>query len=499
MDYIANPVLDVDALRLGKSCAPLQAAIHADARIGVEVTPVNEALGLHVPSWLQVKVDLDGQVKKHRVHFHQITIHVSFVHDVDEGVGLLEADVVTGVMLNVQTRWGHAVRCLIPLVIQMSCRPVEEDPGPISPKVIFAKYDVDCSGTLHHDEFCPAAVELAPVLPLGVVSSAFAALVGWTGSMSRAEFLQLFAEDDVEVRLRELSDEPPKALDLDRKPRLAELLSGLPIIATNLVAGRFLGKGAFGDVFAGHYRDHNVALKTMKSGQIQELKEEIHQNRMIKPHPNVVRFFGVGVLKQDTTPCLVLEFCKDGELLKWLQIRHDWPSRPGPLILLQILDQIAGAVAHLHAHETLHGDLAARNILLAGINDLGVPIPKLADFGLAERTYAAQSYQVNIMKKFPIAWAAPEVLVMRKFSKANDVWGFGVVMWECFSFGEVPWGNLESCADIIPEVTERGHRLKRPAGTPEQVYLIMRECWVEDRSHRPSINEVRSMLANETH
>lgn len=48
--------------------------------------------------------------------------------------------------------------------------------------------------------------------------------------------------------------------------------------------------------------------------------------------------------------------------------------------------------------------------------------------------------------KIPIKWTAPEAIQYKKFTTASDVWSYGILMWEIFSFGERPyweWNNLE--------------------------------------------------------
>ena len=51
-------------------------------------------------------------------------------------------------------------------------------------------------------------------------------------------------------------------------------------------------------------------------------------------------------------------------------------------------------------------------------------VVKVADFGLA-RFVVDDEYTASEGTKFPIKWAAPEVITHAKFSSKSDVWSFG--------------------------------------------------------------------------
>ena len=66
---------------------------------------------------------------------------------------------------------------------------------------------------------------------------------------------------------------------------------------------------------------------------------------------------------------------------------------------------------------------AARNCLVGERN-----IVKVADFGLA-RFVTDDEYTASEGTKFPIKWAAPEVITYAKFSSKSDVWSYGEYEW----------------------------------------------------------------------
>ena len=55
----------------------------------------------------------------------------------------------------------------------------------------------------------------------------------------------------------------------------------------------------------------------------------------------------------------------------------------------------------------------------------------------------------------PVRWMPPESLLYRTFTVESDVWSFGIVLWEIFTFGRQPWfqmSNHEVGLEIIRNV-----------------------------------------------
>ena len=61
----------------------------------------------------------------------------------------------------------------------------------------------------------------------------------------------------------------------------------------------------------------------------------------------------------------------------------------------------------------------------------------------------------------PIKWMAIEALRDGVYSTQSDVWSFGVVMWEIFSLGQVPYPTVEVNQNFV-ELLQNGKRLEKP-------------------------------------
>lgn len=152
--------------------------------------------------------------------------------------------------------------------------------------------------------------------------------------------------------------------------------------------------------------------------------------------------------------------------------------------------QVTRGMEYLASKKILHGDLAARNILLAADN-----VVKICDFGLAKDIYKTSNYQKKSDGPLPVKWLAIECIRDRVFSTQSDVWAFGIVLWEFFSLGKTPYPGIEA-GDRFFDMLMNDYRMPQPHFAPREVYRIMSECWAREPAHRPRFRELADMLGD---
>ncbi|KAL5246929.1 hypothetical protein ACHWQZ_G018962 [Mnemiopsis leidyi] len=279
-----------------------------------------------------------------------------------------------------------------------------------------------------------------------------------------------------------------------RMPRPLSSLMGIP--HSSLQKVRKLGEGEFGVVLEGIYTSSDgskrpVAIKTLRKDSVMAgtqdfMREAEVMHRLV--HANIVELIGIC---EEPSLMLVQELVRYGALLKYLKDRRDKIAVAHQMTWSA---QIAAGMSYLEAQKFVHRDLAARNILVAAPDTV-----KISDFGLSRAIKAeSATYQAHKGGKWPVKWYAPESTLYGTFSSASDVWSYGVTLWEIFTKGEMPYGEMTSQA-VLEMLEQREERLAKPARCPDDVYSVMMQCWQYEPFHRPSFHQLHQHFMNNTH
>ncbi|CAL8116312.1 unnamed protein product [Orchesella dallaii] len=279
-----------------------------------------------------------------------------------------------------------------------------------------------------------------------------------------------------------------------------------------------LGCGAYGTVYRALLKrkleaeELPVAVKTTNplfsnAEHFKVLLSELKMMTFIGDHENIVNLIGACTESiQQRKLFIVVELCAFGSLQTYLRSQRgrfldliEEPSSQNVSVALNLNNddeemmtttkelvkwakEIADGMYFLGTLKVIHGDLAARNVLLTEDR-----VAKITDFGLSRRLYNYDVYVktqkvtylmygcINIVYKnilyrkllmllqnpIPWRWLALEAITDRIFSTHSDIWSYGVTLWEVFQLGEVPWPGYKFCIDFVKEL-KNGKRLSKP-------------------------------------
>ncbi|KAG2374220.1 hypothetical protein C9374_011057 [Naegleria lovaniensis] len=308
-----------------------------------------------------------------------------------------------------------------------------------------------------------------------------------------------------------------------------------------------IGEGAQGLVYHASWKGIDVAVKTVKIGDDDELDDNSEFEREAAllsslRHPNILTFYGICVPNR-AQKFMVVEYLRGGSLEKLISNCRFGKETLGLKSKINILLGIARGMRYLHGLKPqmiVHRDLKPGNILLD--ENLSV---RVCDFGLSRAVGSNATQATMTCNIGTLLYCPPETFNdnvqeghlskedrLRNATKI-DVYSFAVIMWSLF-FEESPYGNCNSqkmnyFKDIKKEQDSNAHTLNIlslvlkgirpfiPFGTHEQMYEwlqefyftreqaysplvvaqcverymnLMKQCWNQMPSLRPSFDSI---------
>ncbi|KAK3109029.1 hypothetical protein FSP39_021473 [Pinctada imbricata] len=204
-------------------------------------------------------------------------------------------------------------------------------------------------------------------------------------------------------------------------------------------------------------------------------------------HPCVMGFEGAVMDHPDFGPVMILELCQGGTMKDWLIENKERADDEIIERLFRFSFDIARGMEYLAEKEILHMRLAARNVLLTGNIEA-----KVAGFG-PRHGESEDDDRTSRKERIPIKWIAPECLDKpNSASEKSDVWSFGITIWEIFSMGQTPYGNVKS--KDLKKWLKKGNKLQKPEYSDDTHYEIMKECWDFDPVMRPPFSNIHRKI-----
>jgi tRNA A-37 threonylcarbamoyl transferase component Bud32 len=216
--------------------------------------------------------------------------------------------------------------------------------------------------------------------------------------------MRAIAEDDHNKILETLQmfyeNLPTAIAKLKGTPQMYNLPINMQIDSEEVKCGKWIGKGAYGNVFEANWLGCNFAVKTISTKDIDALRKEVGILAELS-HPHIVQLVG---FSRGYTNSMILMELMDGDLRHLIKDRvKSTPQAPPfpPEVAIDIISQIAAGMAYLHKQGVFHGDLKASNVL---VNHHGGHIEaKIADFGMSQTVQLTKRFDTSKLSDGDIA------------------------------------------------------------------------------------------------
>ena len=246
-----------------------------------------------------------------------------------------------------------------------------------------------------------------------------------------------------------------------------------------------LGRGGWGVIWAGIFREQRVAVKQMyqiikSQDNLELLHREINTMAQLR-HPNLLQFIGAVLDDPSGNPMIITEIM-DISLRGAYETKQLTPHPSCEPVMLTIIRDVAVGLNYLHClpDPIIHRDVSSANVLLESKGPHKWKT-KISDFGSANKARYAVTQAAG-----SLVYSAPEsvpsiVRVQKAQTTKIDVFSYGVLLCEVMT---CRFPDPSIFQDMLQQVRSR---------SPPLHYLIL-SCIKEDPSSRPLMKEVIERL-----
>ncbi|UCG77882.1 MAG: CHASE2 domain-containing protein [Nitrospirota bacterium] len=231
-----------------------------------------------------------------------------------------------------------------------------------------------------------------------------------------------------------------------------------------------LGRGAMGTVYLGKDPKINrdVAIKTLKFDHSNEEELSDFKERFFREaeaagnlaHPNIMTIYDIG--EEHDMAYIAMELLKGRELSEFTSHENLLPIEE----VLNIISSVAEALDYAHSNGVVHRDIKPANIMILGDGTV-----KVADFGIAALSAAAETHTGTQTVVGTPNYMSPEQISGKKVDGRSDLFSLGCVLYEMLT-GEKPFKG-DNLGELLRNIQKGDYH------SPEDVRPDLPKCCVE--------------------
>ncbi|GES73337.1 kinase-like domain-containing protein [Rhizophagus clarus] len=270
---------------------------------------------------------------------------------------------------------------------------------------------------------------------------------------------------------------------------------------------KYIAKGGFGAVYRANWADGNiskwdnknknwerenqnkfVALKSLYDSKniTLEFMNEVALHHEMDDNFYIIKFYGITQNPKTKDYIMVLEYAEDGSLRNFLNTNYnqlDWSHK------IAYLNDIASGLNHIHHHEMIHRDLHIGNILCKSDKSYLY----IADMGLCKPVNYNTSKNTKNYIYGVLPYVAPEILKGQNYTKAADIYSFGIIMYEVTS-GLPPYHEISHDDNLAIKICQGLRPRFNNIKVPQIIMHLIKRCLDANQLNRPTAEDIEDIL-----